>query len=288
MNVPSAPASDLVFGWERPGRGKWTIAGFLLASLALHVFGLYLFQIVYPPAVSLLPPPGRLSLIAANSDEGRQLLRWIEAEDPALASTTQVPPEAKSLTLPTIQHAPSYLGRQPALRDLPPAPPAIRIPSARPPAPVERSTNPAQMITKPAPTVIQFSSELDSLIPPQTPELKFAASGRDSPEPARFLVAVNDNGEARYCFLQSSSGDAALDEQARKYLALTRFPALRHSPPSVPAELVWGIATIEWGNDIAPPPTPQPTPQPPGTPDRKAPRGPNILGCLFGGGFYRG
>ncbi len=263
MNVPGAPATDLVFGWERPGRGKWTIAGFLLASLALHAFGLYLFQIVYPPAVALLPPPGRLSLISENSDEGRQLLRWIEAEDPALASTTQAPPETKSLALPTIQHAPSYLGRQPALKDLPPAPPAVRIPSAHPPAPVERSTNPAQLFTKPAPTAIRFSPELDSLIPPQTPQLKFAASGRESPEPARFLVAVNDKGEVWHCFLQASSGDAALDEQARKYLALTRFPALRHSPSSDLAELVWGIATLEWGNDITPPPSSGPTPTAP-------------------------
>jgi hypothetical protein len=87
-------ASDLVFGWEKPGSGKWTLTGFLFASLAVHAFGFYLFQIVYPPAVALLPPPGRVSLIAPNSDEERQLLRWIEAEDPALASTGGPPPGA--------------------------------------------------------------------------------------------------------------------------------------------------------------------------------------------------
>jgi TonB family protein len=263
MNAPSASANDLVFGWEKPGRGKWTIAGFLLASLGLHAFGFYLFQIVYPPAVALLPPPGRVSLIAPNSDEGRQLLRWLDAEDPALASTTQPPPDAKSLAMPTIQHAPSYLARQPALKDLPPAPAPLRIPSAHPPAPVERSTSPAQTITKPVPTAIRFSPELDSLIPPQTPELKFAASGRESPEPARFLIAVNENGEVRHCFLQRSSGDAALDEQARKYLALTRFPAIRNSPSSTLAALTWGIATLEWGNDITPLSSPNPAPTAP-------------------------
>ncbi len=182
MNAPSATANDLVFRWERPGRGKWTLSGFLLASLVLHFFGLYLFQIVYPPAVALLPPPGRVGLIAANSDEGRQLLRWLEAEDPALASTTQPAPDAKALVLPTIQHAPSYLGRQPALKDLPPAPPSLRIPSAHPPAPVEKPSTPVQMITKPVPTRIRFSPELDSLIPPLIPELKFSASSRESPE----------------------------------------------------------------------------------------------------------
>jgi hypothetical protein len=263
MNAPTAPANHLVFGWEKPGRGKWALGGFLLGSLALHAFGFYLFQIVYPPAVALLPPPGRISLISADSDEGRQLLRWIEAEDPALASTTQPPPDAKALALPTIQHAPSYLGRQPALKDLPPAPASVRIPSARPPGPVERSSSQGQIVTKPVSTVIRFSPELDSLISPQTPELKFTASRRDAYEPARFLIAVNEDGQVRYCFLQSSSGDATLDEQARNYLAASRFPALRNSKPENRNELTWGNATLEWGNDIAAPPAPSPAPNAP-------------------------
>src|SRR5437763_1434325 len=137
MNAPAAATNDLVFAWEQPGRGKWTLIGFLFASLGLHAFGFYLFQIVYPPAVALLPSPGRVSLIAPDTDEGRQILRGLEAEDPALASTTQSAPDAKALVLPTIQHAPSYLGRQPVLKDLPPPPPALRIPSARPPGPVD-------------------------------------------------------------------------------------------------------------------------------------------------------
>jgi hypothetical protein len=263
MNTSGALTSDLVFRWDKPGRGKWTLTGFLFGSFALHAFGFYLFQIVYPPAVALLPPPGRVSLIAADTDEGRQLLRWLEAEDPALASTTQPAPDAKALVLPTIQHAPSYLARQPALKDLPPAPPALRIPSARPPAPVEKPSAATQFVTKPVPTVIRFSPELDSLITPQTPELKFNASSRESPEPARFLVAVNEKGEVRHCFLQGSSGDAALDEQARKYLALTRFPAIRDSPSSILASLTWGTATLQWGNDLALLPSPNPAPSAP-------------------------
>jgi hypothetical protein len=263
MNVPSATANDLVFRWERPGRGKWTLTGFLLGSLFFHALGFYLFQIVYPPAVSLLPPPGRVSLISPDTDEGRQLLRWLEAEDPALASTTQPAPDAKALVLPTIQHAPSYLGHQPTLKDLPPPPPALRIPSAHPPAPVEKPSAPVQIVTTPVSTMIRFSPELDSLITPQTPEMKFSISSREAPESARFLVAVNEKGEVRHCFLQTSSGDAALDEQARKYLALTRFPAIRNSPSSILASLTWGTATLEWGNDFMPTSSPSPGPSAP-------------------------
>lgn len=263
MNSPTAAGNELVFGWEKPGRGKWTLLGFLLGSLVLHAFGFYLFQIVYPPAVALLPPPGRVSLIAPTTDEGRLLLRWVEAEDPALASTTQVMPETKALVLPTIQHAPSYLGRQPALKELPPPPPALRIPSARPPAPVEKPASPIQFATQPIATAIRFSPELTSLIPPQMPELKFNTSSNNSPEPARFRIAVSAQGEVRYCFLQSSSGDPGLDEQARKYLAAARFPALHNSPAPADAPLIWGAATVEWGNDVATPPSASPTPTAP-------------------------
>jgi hypothetical protein len=275
MNVSGAAADDLVFRWERPGRGKWTLTGFVLGSLGLHAFGFYLFQIVYPPAVALLPPPGRVSLIAPETEDGRQLLRWVEAEDPALASTTQPAPDARALVIPTIQHAPSYLARQPTLKDLPPPPPALRIPTAHPPGPVEKPVTIPQAATLPIAAAIRLSPELDSLIAPQTPELKFSASNRESPQPAQFLIAVNEKGEVRHCFLQSSSGDASLDEQARRYLGVTRFPSprARSSPtpgagkgdaagPEAPA-LTWGVATIEWGNDVTLPPLPNPTPSAP-------------------------
>jgi hypothetical protein len=250
VNTPQASANDLIFGWDTPARGKWTIVGFLFASLAVHALGFYLFQILYPPAVALLPPPGRVSLIAPNSDEGLLLLRWLDAEDPALASTTQSPVDGKSLTMPTIQHAPSYLGRQPPLRQLPPAPAELRVPSAHPPSPVERLAPRPQSPTKIAPTMVRFSPEFDKLGSAQTPDFKFQTPGHESPQPARFRIAVDGKGILSYCFLQDSSGDAALDAQARSYLMLCRFSS-PGGPSSGSAAFTWGTATIEWGNDIA-------------------------------------
>ena len=261
MNAPESSADDLIFGWDRPGRGKWTIAGFLIGSLVVHAVGFYLFQIVYPPAVALLPPPGRVSLIAPNTDEGRLLLGWIDAEDPALASTTQPLPDGKSLVMPTIQHAPSYLTHQPALKDLPPAPPPLHIPSARPPAPVEPPANRVEPVARIAPTAVRFSPELEMLGSAQMPEFKFIASSNESPQAAQFRIAVSGQGEVRHCFLQNASGDVALDEQARKYLALSRFPIAETRKSKIENGLIWGTATFEWGNDITPasPPNPSPT-----------------------------
>jgi hypothetical protein len=251
VNTPSASADHLIFGWEKPRRGNWALAGFLLGSLAVHALGFYLFQIVYPPAVALLPPPGRVSLIAPNSGEGLLLLRWLEAEDPALASNTQLPASGKSLTMPTIQHAPSYLARQSPLKRLPPATSELGVPSARPPGPVERTAPRTQPVTTIVPTVVRFSPELEKSGPAQSPDFKFKASGQTSPQAAQFRIAVNEKGEVRYCFLQSSAGDPALDEQMRKYLALCRLLPGTDRKGQTAENLIWGMATVEWGNDIA-------------------------------------
>lgn len=258
MNTPSASADHLIFGWEKPRRGKWTLAGFLLGSLALHALGFYLFQIIYPPAVALLPPPGRVSLIAPNSGEGLLLLRWLEAEDPALASNTQLPAGGKSLAMPTIQHAPSYLARQSPLKKLPPVTSELGVPSARPPGPIERTASRTQLVTTIVPTVVRFSPELEKGGPPQSPDFKFKTSGQTSPQAAQFRIAVNEKGEVRYCFLQSSAGDPALDEQMRKYLALCRFPQGPDRNGPTADNLIWGMATVEWGNDIAAAPSRSP------------------------------
>jgi hypothetical protein len=255
VSAPLASESDLglVFAWEQPRRRSLAITWFLVASFVLHALCFYAFQIIYPPAVALLPPPGRVTLIAPNTEEGRVLLRWLEAEDPALASTTQRPIDGKSLAMPTIQHAPSYLMRQPALRDLPPSPLDPAVPSARPPGPVEQPQAPIQMVAKVAPTIVLLSPELETLGAMQSPEMKFTAAGHDSPQAAQFRVAVNETGAVRYCFLENSSGDTALDEQARRQLALSRFSQIENRKSKIENGLIWGTATVEWGNDIIAP-----------------------------------
>jgi len=244
---------SLVFTWEEPRRRRLALTGFLVGSIVLHALCFYAFQIIYPPAVALLPPPGRVTVIAPNTEEGRGLLRWLEAEDPALASTTQLPADGKSLAMPTIQHAPSYLMRQPALKEMPPAPADPPIPSARPPAPVEPFRAPIQTVAGIVPTIVRLSPELETLGAMHPPKMKFRTSGHESPRAAQFRVAVDENGAVRYCFLENSSGDAALDEQARKYLALSRFSPIENRKSKIENGFVWGTAMVEWGNDIVAP-----------------------------------
>ena len=202
MNTPlAAPVSTpLLFNWEPPRRRKAAITAFLLASLIAHALCFYIFQIVYPPTVSLLPPPARVSLIAPNSEEGRTLLRWIEAEDPALAFATHRPPEARSRALPKIAHVPSYLAHEPILKQAPRLIVDLRPPSSQPPGAVPIVYQRAEPAIGAIPTTVSFSEELAGFGAPTLPAPKFAASNNESAQNVRFRVAVGSAGEIRHCF----------------------------------------------------------------------------------------
>jgi hypothetical protein len=85
------------------------------------------------------------------------------------------------------------------------------------------------------------------------PTPNFTASTNESPESVRFRIGVGPRGEIRYCFPLNSSGDSALNEQARQYLTLSRFPQRSAMDERSDQPLVWGIATVEWGNDVTRP-----------------------------------
>jgi hypothetical protein len=254
----SGPAAEpLLFSWELTRRRHVAITAFLALSLIAHALCFYIFQIVYPATVSLLPPPARVSVITSNSEEGRTLLRWIDAEDPALAFTTQRPPEARLRALPKVEHIPSYLAVEPALKQVPPPVVDLRIPSSQPAGAVPFVYRQATPPLSARATSASFSKELDAFGAPTLPDRSFAASNDETPETIRFRVAVSGTGEIRYCFALNSSGDPALDEQARRYLTLCRFSQSSISGEKLDRSLTWGIATVEWGNDVA---RPRPTP----------------------------
>ena len=110
---------------------------------------------------------------------------------------------------------------------------------------------------------VLFSDELGRLGAVALPVAQFAASNNESPQALQFRIAVGPRGDVRYCFPLNSSGDPALDEQARQHLAHARFASPAVGPAGSDQLLVWGVATLEWGNDVArPAPSPSPSPAP--------------------------
>jgi TonB family protein len=240
-----------VFDWTPPRNRKVSLISFIAGSAILHALCFYVFQIVYPPTVALLPPPARVNIITPATEEGRVLLRWIEAEDPALSSTTQRPPEATTVELPKPAHIPSYASRQPALKEPPPYQPDLRVPSPQPPAPVPLSRPSPAAVPAVVATQLAFD-DVAAIGAPTLPPLQFTTSSKEPPEAARFRVAISERGDVRHCFVESSSGDATLDAQARSYILRARFaPPENGGVAKAKDGLLWTTATVEWGNDIA-------------------------------------
>src|SRR5438270_3993561 len=250
--TPAIAPSPLIFSWAPPRRRARALIVFLIASIILHAACFYVFQIVYPPTVALLPAPARVSLISPDDSESIAFLRWVEAEDPALATTTQRAPGSKTIDLPKLQHIPSYATHEPKLKGLPPMTPDLSTPSSAAIAPV-RIPNTAAIAPPVAhKTSVQFSESADVLGTPTVPEFTFQASRMDAPANARFRLAIDGGGAMRFCFLIESSSDPALDEQGRRFLQLCRFTPKENVASDEPA-VVWSVATILWGNDITPP-----------------------------------
>ncbi|MDQ2866906.1 MAG: hypothetical protein M3R59_00605 [Verrucomicrobiota bacterium] len=235
----------LIFSWAAPRKFPTSFIAFLIGSVVIHALCFSLFQIVYPSTAALLPPPARLTLIDGHDNpEAQALLHWVEAEDPALAMTTQRAPDASSQRLPNLRHVPSYAGHEPKLRDLPPVAPDLRIPSIAPPGPVEipGTASATTKLRSSQPTAVL----LDNGSSIATPSFSFRASRDGAPENARFHIALDPSGTVRHALPIASSNDRALDEQATNFLQLCRFP------PSTDEER-WIVVTILWGNNIAAP-----------------------------------
>jgi TonB family protein len=251
VNVSAAP---LIFTWAPPRRRIRALIFFLIASFVLHAVCFYVFQIVYPPTVALMPAPARVSIISPDNSESVAFLRWVEAEDPALATTTQRAPASKSVELPPMQHVASYTTTEPNLKKLAPVAPDLSVPSSAAIGAVRIPRTGASAIVGSLThkTSVYFAEPMEEFDTSVLPEFTFRASRAGAPANARFRIAIDASGTIRFCFLIESSGDPALDEQARSFLQLCRFTRKENKHPF--PDLLWSVATILWGNDIGAPP----------------------------------
>ena len=237
-------APGLVFSGQARGIIPWTLVGFILLSAVVHAFGFYLFQTVYPPAGHIAPPPVQVSLLMPGTPEADALLRWVEAEDPALAAQPRKAPVPGLMSLP---YVPSFTAvhARPSIVQPPPEP--LPFPAGASGVDLVKMATPRSVAAAPpqaaaAPTTLTFSDGLQPLdANPDLAGLRQTETGEL--QAARFLLAISDKGETRYVFLQDSSGDKSLDAQATELLAHLVF----HPQP---APLAWGFATFAWGSAV--------------------------------------
>lgn len=252
MNAPSLAALAaqvehyrLVFRWPERS-ASLLLPAFLLVSLVVHAFAFFLFQVAYPPAVSLAPPPAQVTLITPDRPESAAFLRWVQAQDPAIAASIQevAPPPGlgNRLYRPSYATARSFQMEAEPQQALPDFPTARSLLDATDSPKAAATAVPERLAVA---TSLAFSEGLGARDAAPHAPLKLATPSRVNLRSTVFLVGVGAKGEVRYCFPQAgsegaSSGDPKVDAQAELLLRA-------HSFSPSPTPLQWGFATFTWG-----------------------------------------
>jgi hypothetical protein len=235
----------LTFRWPDERRVSFLLPGFVALSAFAHALMFYVFQVIYPPTVSITPPPVHAAFIAPEP-ANTALFQWIEAEDPAIAASA---PDLVTAGLLELSYRPSYLESR--TFPTPATPPAFGV--EFPPA--ESALNvvekelapkrpPIRNVTPPA-TSVRIGGALAGrkLAGPPKP---VGTRGTLLLQPAVFLIGVSSGGEVRYVFLQEGSGDPEVNREAEEHLANASLDG------AAGAGLTWGTATFVWGPDAYP------------------------------------
>jgi hypothetical protein len=237
------PAPNLTFANPDDNRFPFILFLCVLGSFLAHAGTFFLFQVVYPQRVTIPHPAPRVSLLTPSSPENVALLRWIEAEDPALVANDRptAPPG-----LVDVHYRPSFAAPRTAPLGAPTEqsqgvhfPPAVdRLSAANSAA----HTSGEAATPRPVATTIVYSSALSGRPIVKNPPLHFSTLAKTAADFASVLVGITDQGEVRFTVLQHSSGDPMLDDFAQAHLRQIVFAP-------VEAPLTWGFATLTWGSD---------------------------------------
>jgi TonB family protein len=234
------------------------LVGFLALSLLAHAATFFLFQVTYPPRVTIPPRPTQVAVLTGEGPEQQELLRWIESEDPALVASSAHPVPAELFEVP---YRPSYMVSRTPPRSLPPAEelPArapgpeltMMIPSAEP-----TTAETARKVPE-AKTKLLFSSSLQSRAPAAETAGVFKTASTAPVQEVTVYLGIDAAGKVLFSFVQKPSGDSRTDAAA--LAALARLPFAPAADPA--AGITWGFATIIWGDDAFPAPAPAPAPK---------------------------
>jgi hypothetical protein len=233
----------LIFEW--PGRHHLHLmlpATIVLAAI-LHAGLFFVFSIIYPRPEGARLDPAQVCYIPPGSADAARLEGLLRSSDPAVFAP------GRGLDLPAlpppVAYVPRYTSDKPELDPLPRLTNNTR-PQFAGPVPVRvEGSKPAAAPPSLSLTRLVSDDALSARAPALPEGTGFSIPGGFDPEPAVFLVALREDGQASHVFQQHSSGNSLLDFKAAGLLR-----GLKFSPdPSGPA---WGFVTFQWGTDVRP------------------------------------
>ena len=227
--------SEFIFDWQKD---SWDYHLPVLVGLSLigHFLCFCFFHIVYPPTTALLPPAAQITVLNPNNQRDKNLLDWIEMNDPAAVSAPRFNPRLVERLTPA--YKPLFSTVSPQLMSSTVTPnrerPALSVFSAEELLPTRQQPKAGPPIT--FETQMEIASSLQSRGPVATPVLPAANS---IAEPTSLFVGVAPDGKAEFVFVRRPSGDTALDQRAEQYARALAFrPGPHHD---------WGVITFHWG-----------------------------------------
>jgi hypothetical protein len=241
--IPASNQRGMTFHWEVKRRWPTVLPGFILISLIVHAATFFVFRVTYPPQASMAAPPPAVTVLDPRRPDHQALLRWIEAEDPSPGISAS---NAITDRLLQVDYKASYAAPKTPPLMLPEDVPRAQFPPARDPLSIIRSAEPKPPAPVPLATGdstrVTFAGNLQQRIGDRLPPFSVTKKSAVELEQTAFLVGVDAHGTIKYVMPQFSSGDAALDGEAQRYLEGLKLA------PGAP-EISWGRATIQWGSD---------------------------------------
>lgn len=225
-----------VFHWPVSHPIRLLLPAMILASLVLHVAGIYLLRAAVPTRSTSLPPlPGKVSVIPAADSV------LLAARDPSWLQPGRfrdrmlpIPPVERPLRalrpeLPPLVAAPVETVSDPWVPALPPLSVAARFePRDATVAAPELARVTARFEVAGVEVTEDFLGRLRAAAPERPPGL-----------PTELLVVLDASGEARHVWLLRSCGDPALDTAAVRAVQLSRFGPTEAGHRGI-LRVVWG------------------------------------------------
>ncbi len=247
-DTPSRPEGrELTFDWRgRGGRPFW-LALFVGLSLAGHVAGFYLFQVVYPPGERELRRPVEVTVLDPSEPLTGAVLRSIDDRVLSYDARSTLPLASEPSSAEAVRFRPVFEGYNPPLKELPNEgeageqivlhPGRVYLPPVAAPSPPP----PAAELPPPAPSL-----QLRWVGAERAVLRDFAWDGSD--EVARgadsnravFMIGIAAAGQVQHAVPDESAG-AEMDAALYRCLKAMRFE------PSEPGgEVAWARAIIRW------------------------------------------
>jgi hypothetical protein len=245
----SKPAEKpTTFDWSGRHRSSWTLALLIFGSLLVHSSAFFLIQIRTPERNVIPETAQPIQLLTpyapdgSPSEENAAVLRWLEAEDPAVVARVATVEPAGLLDVP---FRPSFAVSRTRPRDVPQEPSTIQYPPARDSMQfiLHADARPAPEVaaTTGTKTKVFFAGAVKARAPVDL-EIKPSTTSGESLSSVELLIGIAASGTVKFCLVQSGSGAREMDAEAVRLVSNIKLQ------PSE-AALEWGTATVRWGID---------------------------------------